>query len=60
MFRPPNGLIVHIRPEKVQVREVHVTAGNLDSFIHTLRVAEGMAAGLNTVLSRPHTVKDPS
>lgn len=54
------GLIVHIRPERVQMREVHLTDGNFQNFIHMLRVVEGLGAGLNTVLSRPVTLKEES
>jgi hypothetical protein len=52
------GLIVHIRPDKVQMREVHLTDQNFQYFIHMLRVVEGLSAGLNTVLSRPVTLKE--
>jgi len=52
------GLIVHVRPERVQMREVHLTAENFQYFIHLLRVVEGLSAGLNTVLSRPVTLKE--
>jgi hypothetical protein len=47
------GLILHIRPDKVQMREVYVTDANHAAFVHELRVAEALGAGLNTVLSRP-------
>lgn len=47
------GLILHIRPEKVQMREVYVTDANHATFVHMLRVAEALGAGLNTGLSRP-------
>lgn len=52
---PPigGGLILHNRPEKIQMREVHVTDENHALFVHALRVAEGMGASLNSVLSRP-------
>jgi len=52
------GLIVHIRPERVQMREVHVTDANLAYFVHMCRVVEGLGAGLNNVLSRPITMKE--
>lgn len=52
------GLLLHLRPTVVQVREVHVTEPNFAHFRHTLRVAEGLSAGLNTVLSRPFTLKE--
>jgi hypothetical protein len=52
------GLIVHVRPDKVQMREVHLTDTNFQYFIHMLRVVEGLNAGLNTVLSRPVTLKE--
>lgn len=52
------GLIVHIRPDKVQMREVYLTDANLQYFIHMLRVVEGLSAGLNTVLSRPVTLEE--
>lgn len=53
------GLILHIFRDKkteemrAQMREVYLTDANLQSFIHMLRVVEGLGAGLNTVLSRP-------
>jgi hypothetical protein len=47
------GLILHIRPDRVQMREVYVTDANHAAFVHELRVAEALGAGLNTVLSRP-------
>jgi hypothetical protein len=52
---PPigGGLILHNRPEKIQAREVHVTDANHALFVHALRLAEGMGASLNSVLSRP-------
>jgi len=40
------------------MREVHLTAENFQYFIHLLRVVEGLSAGLNTVLSRPVTLKE--
>lgn len=52
------GLILHIRPDLLQVRRVHVTPANLQYFIHLLRVTEGLNAGLNSVLSRPFTLKE--
>lgn len=52
------GLIVHIRPDKVQMREVHLTDANFQYFIHMLRVVEGLNSGLNSVLSRPVTLKE--
>lgn len=52
------GLIVHIRPERVQMREVYLTDQNFQSFIHMLRVVEGLSAGLNSVLSRPVTLEE--
>ncbi len=58
------GLILHIFRDKktqemrTQMREVHVTDANFQSFIHMLRVVEGLGAGLNTVLSRPVTLKE--
>jgi len=52
------GLLLHIRPAKVQVREVYLTEPAFANFRHLLRVAEGLDAGLNTVLSRPHTLKE--
>lgn len=52
---PPieGGLILHIRPDRVQMREVHLTDANHAAFVHELRVVEGLTAGLGTVLSRP-------
>lgn len=52
------GLIVHVRPDKLQVRRVEVNRPNFARFIHLLRVADGLTAGLNTVLSRPFTLKE--
>jgi hypothetical protein len=51
-----SGLILHIRPEAeggVKMREVHINPSNQHRFIHTLRMAEGLTAGLGEVLSRP-------
>lgn len=50
------GLILHIRPERVQMREVHITDENFAYFVHMCRVVEGLGASLNTVLSRPVTM----
>jgi hypothetical protein len=50
------GLIVHIRPNKVQMREVHLTDANFAYFVHMCRVVEGLTSGLNSVLSRPVTM----
>jgi hypothetical protein len=61
---PPieGGLILHLRrvetPEggfvmKAQMREVHLTDANHAAFVHELRVAESLGAGLGTGLSRP-------
>lgn len=47
------GLILHIRPDKVQMREVHLSDANHAAFVHMLRVVEGLTGGLGTVLSRP-------
>lgn len=47
------GLILHIRPDKIQMREVHLSDANHAAFIHEVRVVEGLTAGLGTVLSRP-------
>ncbi|MFG2046186.1 hypothetical protein ACGFIW_01980 [Micromonospora sp. NPDC048935] len=52
------GLIVHIRPERVQMREAYLTDKNFQYFVHMCRVVEGLAAPLNTVLSRPVTMKE--
>jgi hypothetical protein len=58
------GLILHIFRDKktsqmrTQMREVHLTDANFQYFIHLLRVTEGLNAGLNTVLSRPVTLKE--
>lgn len=64
------GLILHIRrvevrdgdqvtyQTKVQVREVHLSKDNFAYFVHTLRMTEGLSAGLNSVLSRPYTLKE--
>lgn len=52
------GLIVHIRPDKVQTREVHLSDANHARFVHALRVAEGLGDGLGSVLSRPVNLKD--
>ncbi len=40
------------------MREVYLTDANFQNFIHMLRVVEGLSAGLNTVLSRPVTLKE--
>jgi len=48
-----SGLILHIRPEGVRMREVHINPLNQARFIHALRMAEGATAGLGAVLSRP-------
>ncbi len=57
---PPigGGIVLHIRPELVQVRRVELSPANLQYFIHLLRVTEGLGAGLNSVLSRPFTLKE--
>jgi hypothetical protein len=62
MPRIDGGMILHFRrPDdthptwRTQMREVHVTDANHSFFVHMLRVVEGLAAGLNTVLSRPVT-----
>jgi len=47
------GLILHVRPDKVQMREVHLTPENHAKFVHMLRVVEGLTSPLGTVLSRP-------
>jgi hypothetical protein len=66
------GLILHLQPPdpkdqaeqgaeaqvKVQMREVYLTDANHARFVHALRVAEGLGAGLNSVLSRPVTFKE--
>ncbi|MFI1194032.1 hypothetical protein ACH4T9_12355 [Micromonospora sp. NPDC020750] len=52
------GLIVHIRPEKVQMREAYLTDKNFAYFVHMCRVVEGLGAPLNSVLSRPVTMKE--
>lgn len=48
-----SGLILHIRPEGVRMRQVHINPVNQAKFIHTLRMAEAATAGLGEVLSRP-------
>lgn len=50
------GMVIHIRPDKLQVREAHITEANFANFIHVLGMAEALDAGLNTVLSRPYTL----
>lgn len=50
------GLILHVRPERVQMREVHTTDENFAYFVHMCRVVEGLGASLNSVLSRPVTM----
>jgi hypothetical protein len=47
------GLILHVRPDKVQMREVHLNPENHANFVHMLRAVEGLIAPLGTVLSRP-------
>lgn len=51
-----SGLIIHVRPEGVRMREVYCTPRNFNHFAHVLRVAEGMMAPLGDVLSRPSRV----
>lgn len=48
-----SGLILHIRPEGVKMREARINPLNQAKFIHTLRMAEGATAPLGSVLSRP-------
>lgn len=50
------GLILHVRPDKVQMREVHLTDANHAAFVHTLRMTEALSAGLGSGLSRPVTL----
>jgi hypothetical protein len=52
------GLLLHIRPDRVQVREVHLTDANHGYFVHMLRVVEGLGLGLNSAMSRPYTLKE--
>jgi hypothetical protein len=47
------GLVLHIRPDGVRMREAFLTARNFNFFLYTLRVAEGMMAPLGDSLSRP-------
>jgi hypothetical protein len=47
------GLILHVRPDKAQMREVHITDANHARFVNMLRVVEGLIEPLGTVLSRP-------
>lgn len=47
------GLILHIRPEGVQMREAHIGPKTFNKFLHALRVAEGVMAPLGESLSRP-------
>lgn len=47
------GLILHVRHDKIQMREVHLSDANHANFIHMLRVVEGLTSGLGTALSRP-------
>lgn len=48
-----SGLILHIRPEGVKMREAFINPLNQAKFIHTLRMAEAATAPLGSVLSRP-------
>lgn len=52
-----SGLILHIRPEGVKLREAFINPLNQAKFIHTLRMAEGATAPLGAVLSRPASLK---
>lgn len=63
------GMILHLRlvedPKqpgrmvpRTQMREVHLTDANHQRFIHMLRVVEGLAEPLGTVLSRPVTMPE--
>jgi hypothetical protein len=53
MPKVEGGLILHVRPDKVQMREVHINDANHARFVHMLRVVEGLVEPLGTVLSRP-------
>lgn len=52
------GLILHTRADKFQVRRVDTGLDTFQFFINTLRVAEGLGASLNSVISRPFTLKE--
>jgi hypothetical protein len=53
------GLVLHIRPERpAQVRRVDISTKTHQNFIHLLRAVEGLNAGLNSVLSRPFSLKE--
>lgn len=47
------GLVLHIRPEGVAMREAHIGPKTFNKFLHALRVAEGVMAPLGESLSRP-------
>jgi hypothetical protein len=47
------GLVLHIRPEGVQMREAFVGPKTFNQFVYALRTAEGMTAPLGESLSRP-------
>jgi hypothetical protein len=47
------GLVLHIRPEGVQMREAFVGSKTFNQFVYALRVAEGMTSPLGESLSRP-------
>lgn len=47
------GLILHVRPDRVQMREVHINDANHARFVHMLHVVEGLLEPLGTVMSRP-------
>lgn len=47
------GLILHVRPDRIQMREVHTTDTNFANFIHALRLFEAVNSPLGSGLSRP-------
>lgn len=52
---PPvdGGLILHVRPDGVAMREAFVGAKTFNQFVYALRIAEAMTAPLGGFLSRP-------
>jgi hypothetical protein len=53
------GLVLHIRPEGVEMREAFINAKNFNNFVYALRVAEGTMAPLGDALSRPARLSSP-
>lgn len=50
------GLLLHLRPDKVQMREVQIGERHLARFLAALDISQGLTSGLNSILSRPVTM----